>query len=130
MTIRLSMDVDIPTTARDAKKRHRSALPLGRTPAGMTTHDVRALAESIAEHGFSVEVGAQAALWAGARRRGVSPVLVSIAADPTEQEVVRFRALAKVVSRYCALVAADEIDLAPGRADGAAPVSSPSVAMA
>lgn len=89
-------------------------LPTGRTIDGMTEKAVRTLAGEIALHGFAMEKSAQAALWAGARRRGVDPLLISVAADPTEQTVVRFRALAAVVSRYCALVAEPaEIDLVP-----------------
>ena len=124
MAIRLSMDVDLQVESRNAEQRRRT-LPPGRTARGMTAGDVRALAQTIAEQGFSVEVGAQAALWAGARRRGVSPALVSVAADPTEQEFVRFRALAMVVARYCALVGADEIDLVPERPEpvGVAPAA-------
>ena len=92
----------------------RPPLPAGRTVDGMTEEAVRALAGEIALHGFSVEKSAQAALWAGARRRGVDPLLISVAADPTERTVVRFRALAAVVSRYCALVADPvEADLVP-----------------
>lgn len=92
----------------------RPPLPSGRTVDGMTEEAVRTLAGEIALHGFSVEKSAQAALWAGARRRGVDPLLISVAADPTEPTVVRFRALAAVVSRYCALLAEPvEVDLVP-----------------
>lgn len=105
----------------------RPPLPSGRTVDGMTEEAVRTLAGEIALHGFSVEKSAQAALWAGARRRGVDPLLVSVAADPTERTVVRFRALAAVVSRYCALVSDPvEVDLVPAIATTA--ISGPTIA--
>lgn len=81
---------------------------------GMTEASARMLAGEIANRGFSVERNAQAALWACARRRGVDPLVISVAADPTEPTVVRYRALAVVVARYCAqLVEPEEVDLVP-----------------
>lgn len=58
------------------------------------------LAESVVADGFGSHRAALAALFAGARRRGVSETLVSIAADPTEPHVVRERALGKLVVAY------------------------------
>ena len=58
------------------------------------------LAEAVVSDGFGTHRAALAALFAGARRRGVSETLVSIAADPDEVDVVRFRALGRVVVEY------------------------------
>lgn len=60
------------------------------------------LAESVVADGFGAHRAALAALFAGARRRGVSETLVSVAADPTEPVVVRERALGKLVVAYVA----------------------------
>lgn len=104
----------------------RPPLSSGRAVDGMTGEVVRALASEIALHGFSVERTAQAALWAGARRRGVDPLLVSVAADPAERTVVRFRALSAVVSRYCTLVAdVDEAGLVTASTASALVVPKP-----
>lgn len=66
----------------------------------MTPTEATQLAESVVEDGFGAHRVALAALFAGARRRGVSETLLSIAADPTESRVARERALGQVVVRY------------------------------
>ncbi len=62
------------------------------------------LAEAVVADGFGAHRPALAALFAGARRRGLNETLVAIAADPTEVDVVRFRALGRVVVEYCRAV--------------------------
>lgn len=66
----------------------------------MTPTAATQLAESVVADGFGAHRAALAALFAGARRRGVNETLVSIAADPTEPHVVRERALGKLVVAY------------------------------
>ncbi len=66
----------------------------------MTPTTAIELAESVVEDGFGAHRAALAALAAGARRQGVSDVLVTIAVDPTEPRAVRERALGKIVARY------------------------------
>ena len=66
----------------------------------MTPTAATHLAESVVEDGFGAHRAALAALFAGARRRGVSETLVSIAADPSEGRHVRERALGKLVVAY------------------------------
>ena len=69
----------------------------------MTPTAATELAESVMADGFGAHRAALAALFAGARRRGVTPVLVAVAADPTEPAVARLRALGRVVVEYCRL---------------------------
>lgn len=70
----------------------------------MTPAAASELAESVVADGFGAHRAQLAALFAGARRRGVNPVLVAVAADPTEPTVARLRALGRVVVEYCRLV--------------------------
>ena len=73
----------------------------------MTPTAAQALAESVVVDGFGSHRAALAALFAGARRRGVNPVVVAVAADPTEARVVRERALGRLVVEYSRLGDAD-----------------------
>ena len=66
----------------------------------MTPTAATQLAESVVADGFGAHRAALAALFAGARRRGVSETLVSVVADPTAPEVVREQALGKLVVAY------------------------------
>lgn len=80
----------------------------------MTSTAATHLAESVVEDGFGAHRAALAALFAGARRRGVSETLVSIAADPTEPTHVRERALGKlVVASVRACEAGDDVVAPP-----------------
>ncbi len=72
----------------------------------MTPTAAQLLAEAVVADGFGSHRAALAALFAGARRRGVNETLVSIAADPDEVDVVRFRALGRLVVAYCAAASA------------------------
>lgn len=67
----------------------------------MTPTAAQQLAEAVAVDGFGAHGTALGALFAGARRQGVNPVLVAVAADPAEPDVVRQRALGRVVVEYC-----------------------------
>lgn len=73
----------------------------------MTPTTAQELAEAVVVDGFGAHKAALAALFAGARRRGVSETLVSIAADPFEVDVVRLRALGRVVVDYVRAVECD-----------------------
>ena len=75
-------------------------MPQGSYGDGMTPTAALQLAEAVVADGFGAHRPALAALFAGARRRGVNETLVSIAADPDEVDVVRFRALGRVVVEY------------------------------
>jgi hypothetical protein len=70
------------------------------------------LAEAVVTDGFGPHRAALAALFAGSRRLGVDPVLVAVAADPTEALVARQRALGRVVVDYARLRGAGA---SPGR---------------
>lgn len=78
----------------------------------MTPTAATELAAAVVEDGFFAHRSALAALFAGARRRGVCETLVGIAADPSASTVVRERALGKVVVRYVAVCAASRQDAA------------------
>ncbi len=83
----------------------------------MTPTTALNLAEAVVADGFGAHRAELAALFAGARRAGVRETLVSIAADPTEVDVVRLRALGRVVVAYSAAVGhADEPDFSPAPA--------------
>lgn len=69
----------------------------------MTPTAAANLAEAVVADGFGSHRAELAALFAGARRRGVNPVLVAVAADPREPVVARLRALGRVVVEYCRL---------------------------
>ena len=88
----------------------------------MTPTEAIELAEAVVADGFGSHRAQLAALFAGARRRGVNPVLVAIAADPTEPEVARLRALGRVVVEYSRLAEppADVSGARPGELVGAA----------
>ncbi len=72
----------------------------------MTSTAAQQLAEAVVADGFGAHRAALAALFAGARRRGVNETLVTIAADPDEVDVVRLRALGRLVVAYCATTSA------------------------
>lgn len=74
----------------------------------MTSTAAQELAEAVVADGFGAHRAALAALFAGARRRGVNETLVAIAADPDEITVVRERALGRVVVAYCATAERDD----------------------
>lgn len=69
----------------------------------MTSTAAQQLAESVVADGFGAHRAQLAALFAGARRRGVNPVVVTVAADPTEPRAVRERALGRLVVEYSRL---------------------------
>lgn len=79
----------------------------------MTTTEIHLLGAAIAQRGFSAERAKQAALYAGARRRGVPLSLVAVAADPTEDPATRLRALDRVIEEYCWILdqLTDQVDL-------------------
>ena len=87
----------------------------------MTPTAAQQLAESVVADGFGSHRAALAALFAGARRRGVDPAVVAIAADPTEPVVVRERALGRVVVDYCRLVEAAAVTAVAAMAPCAEP---------
>lgn len=66
----------------------------------MTPTEAQQLAESVVAEGFGAHRAALAALFAGARRLGVSETLVAVAAGPDEPLVARQRALGRVVVDY------------------------------
>ncbi len=68
----------------------------------MTHSEAMQLAEAVVADGFARHRASLGALYAGARRRGVSETVVAVAADPTAPTVVRERALGKLVVAYCA----------------------------
>lgn len=68
----------------------------------MTPTAATRLAEAVVEDGFDAHRAALAALFAGARRRGVCEAVIGVAADPTAPKVARERALGAVVVRYVA----------------------------
>ncbi len=70
----------------------------------MTSTAAQHLAESVVRDGFGSHRASLAALFAGARRRGVTPVLVAVAADPTAPIPVRERALGRLVVEYCRII--------------------------
>lgn len=76
------------------------------------------LAEAVVRDGFGSHRAALAALFSGARRRGVCETLVAIAADPTAPLVARQRALGRVVVAYTAIETAGDA----AASDGAAPL--------
>jgi hypothetical protein len=72
----------------------------------MTPTAALQLAEDVAAEGFGAHRASLAVLFAHARRRGVAPVLVAIAADPAEPVVARERALGRLVGEWNRLVEA------------------------
>ncbi|MGK2928172.1 MAG: hypothetical protein ACSLFO_01185 [Acidimicrobiales bacterium] len=70
----------------------------------MTPTAAQQLAEAVVRDGFGSHRAALAALFARARRRGVTPVLVAVAADPTAPVPVRERALGRAVVEYCRIL--------------------------
>lgn len=70
----------------------------------MTPTTAQHLAEAVVRDGFGSHRASSAALFAGARRRGVTPVLVAVAADPTEPIPARERALGRLVVEYCRIL--------------------------
>ncbi len=70
----------------------------------MTPTTAQQLAEAVVRDGFGSHRAALAALFAGAHRRGVTPVLVAVAADPAAPVPVRERALGRVVVEYCRIL--------------------------
>lgn len=66
----------------------------------MAPNAAQLLAEAVAADGFGAHRAALAALFAGARRRGVPETLVAVAADPHAPPVARQRALGRVVAEY------------------------------
>lgn len=68
----------------------------------MTPTAATQLAEAVVDDGFVTHRAALAALFAGARRRGICETLIGVAADPAAPTVVRERALGKLVVRYVA----------------------------
>ena len=73
----------------------------------MTPTAALQLAEDVVADGFGPHRAALADLFAGARRRGVSAVIVGVAADPAAPTVARARALGRLVGEYCRIVEAD-----------------------
>ena len=89
---------------------HRLSLALMVDPpyvGPMTPTAALQLAEDVVVDGFGPHRAALADLVAEARRRGVSPAVVGVAADPAAPAVARARALGRLVGEYCRLVEAD-----------------------
>lgn len=84
----------------------------------MTPTAATQLAEAVVEDGFGAHRASLAALFAGARRRGVCETLIGIAADPSAPTVVRERALGRLVVAYVAACVAP-----PTRRSALAPVA-------
>lgn len=68
----------------------------------MTPTAATQLAEAVVADGFGAHRAELAALFAGARRRGLCETLIGIAADPSAPTVARERALGKIVVQYVA----------------------------
>lgn len=69
------------------------------------------LAESILADGFDAHRVALSTLFADARRRGVSSVLIDVAADSAEAVVVRQRALGRILGTLARPARDDDVPL-------------------
>ena len=70
----------------------------------MTSTAAQQLAEAVVVDGFGPHRAALAALFAEARRLGVTRILVDMASDPSEPRAARERALGRVVVQYSRLI--------------------------